>query len=88
MHDKLLISSKVKKTIIYIEKMTDNYPKLENVLKNKILDKSYYLLELVYKANIYKEISYMKEIIVNIRMIEYYVKKVMIKKLLLSKSMR
>ena len=40
MHDKLLIANKIKKTIIYIETMTNNYPKIEYILKNKILDKT------------------------------------------------
>lgn len=82
MHDKLLIANKIKKTIIYIETMTNNYPKTEYILKNKILDKSYILLELVYKANIYKDISFMKEILVNIRMLEFYIKKSYDKKLI------
>ena len=46
--------------------MTENYPKTENVLKNKILDTSYELLKYVYEANIYKEEKYMKMIIVDI----------------------
>ena len=75
MQNKFLISNKVKKTIIYIEKMTENYPKTENVLKNKILDTSYELLKYVYEANIYKEEKYMKMIIVDIRMLEFYIKK-------------
>ena len=61
MHDKLLISIKVKKTIEYIEKVTKNYPKIEYVLKNKILDACYELLELTYKANIYHDKKYMKD---------------------------
>ena len=75
MHDKLLISIKVKKTIEYIEKVANNYPKIEYVLKNKILDACYELLELTYKANIYHDKKYMKEILVKIRIIEYFVKK-------------
>ena len=75
MQDRLLISIKLKKTIEYIEKITVNYPHTENVLKNKIIDTCYKLLELVYKSNIYKDIVYMKEILVQIRMLEYYIKK-------------
>lgn len=86
MQDKFIILNKVKKTIIYIEKMTENYPRTEYILKNNILDKSYNLLELVYKSNIYKEISFMKEIIVNIRMLEYYIKKSYDKKIITIKK--
>lgn len=82
MHDKLLISNKIKKTIIYIEKMLENYPHTENILKNRIIDKSYELLELTYKANIYKESYYMKNIIVDIRMLEFYIKKSLDKKII------
>lgn len=82
MQDKLLISVKIKKTIIYIEKILENYPHSENVLKNKIIDTAYELLELTFKANIYKDLSYMKNIIVNIRMLEFYIKKSLDKKII------
>lgn len=82
MQDRLLIATKVKKTIEYIEKVTNNYPHTEQVLKNKIIDSCYELLRLTYKANIYKEINCMKDILINIRMIEYYTKKSLDKKIL------
>lgn len=82
MRDKLLIATKIKKTIIYIEKMLENYPHTENVLKNKIIDKSYDLLELTYRANIYHETCYMKEVLINIRMLEFYIKKSLDKKII------
>jgi len=74
MQDKLLVATKVKTTIDYIEKVTMNFPNNEYVLKNNIMDTLYKLLELVYKANIHKETFYMKEIIIKIRMLEYYIK--------------
>lgn len=74
MQDKLLIISKIKKSIIYLEKILINFPNTEHILKNNIISSYYDLLELVYKANIHKEIFYMKESIVKIRMIEYYIK--------------
>ena len=74
MQDKLLIVTKVKKTIEYLEKITCNFPNKEYVLKNKIIETSYNILELTYKANIHKEIVYIKDIIVKIRMLEYYIK--------------
>jgi len=74
MQDKLIIVVKVKKTFDYVSKVVVNYPHKELVLKNRILDSFYDLLELVYKANIYKDVNYMKEILVCIRMIEFYIK--------------
>ena len=61
MQDRLLIATKLKKTIEYIEKVTVNYPHAENVLKNKIIDTCYKLLELVYRSNIYKDMFYNKK---------------------------
>ena len=74
MQDKLLIVSKIKKTIAYIDNVLINFPNTEYILKNNIISNFYELLELIYKANIHKDIFFMKESIVKIRMIEYYVK--------------
>lgn len=74
MQDKLLIVTKVKKTIDYINNVLVNYPKSEYIIRNNISDCFYSLLELIYRANIHKDIFYMKESIVKIRMIEYYLK--------------
>jgi hypothetical protein len=82
MQDKLLIATRVKKTIEYIEKVLINYPQSEIILKNKIISSCYDLLELVYRANIFKETIYMKEILVKIRMIEYYIKTSLDKKVM------
>ena len=82
MADKLIIITKIKKTIDYLEKVIKNYPHSEIVLKRKIEETSYDLLELVYKANIHKEITYMKDAVVKIRLIEYYIKKSLEKKII------
>ncbi len=74
MQDKLLIVTKIKKTIDYINNVLVNFPKIEYILRNNISDNFYKLLELVYQANIHKDIFYMKEAVVKIRMIEYYLK--------------
>ena len=71
MQDKLLIVTKIKKTIDYVNNVLVNYPKIEYVLRNNISEGFYSLLELVYKANIHKDIFYMKESIVKIRMMEF-----------------
>jgi len=82
MQDKLLIATKVKKTIEYIEKMVLNYPHTEVILKNKIMDSCYDVLELVYKANVFKDTNYMKELIVKIRMLNYYIEVSLNKKII------
>lgn len=87
MQDKLLISVKIKKTILYLENMVENYPKSEYVLKNNIVEKGYKLLELSYQANVHKNATYMKEIIVNIRMLEFYIKKSFDKKIISYKKL-
>lgn len=74
MQDKLLIVSKIKKTIDYIDKVLINYPKSEYILRNNISDCFYSLLEFIYRANVHKDIFYMKESVVKIRMIGYYLK--------------
>ena len=82
MQDKLLIITKTKKSINYIEKIVKNYPHTETMLKNKLVCSYYDLLELVYKANIYKEINCMKDILVKLRVIEFYIKLSLDKKLI------
>ena len=82
MQDKLLIVSKIKKTISYVDNVLNNFPNTEHILKNNIRSSFYDLLELVYKANIHKDIFFMKESIVKIRMIEYYIKISLEKKLI------
>lgn len=82
MQDKLLIATRVKKTIEYIEKAIYNFPHTEVILKNKIMSNCYDLLELVYKANVHKDKVYMQDLIVKIRMINYFVKVSLDKKLI------
>lgn len=74
MQDKLLIVSKIKKTISYVDNVLINFPNTEHILKNNIISNFYDLLELVYKANIHKDVFFMKESLVKISMIEYYIK--------------
>ena len=56
MQDKLLIVSKIKKTISYVDNVLINFPNTEYILKNNIVSNFYDLLELIYKANIHKDI--------------------------------
>lgn len=71
MYDRLVIATKVKKTIEYIEKTVVNYPHEERELKNRIINTSYDLLDNVYYANLTKDINSMKNIIVKLKMIDY-----------------
>lgn len=82
MQDRLLIVIKIKKTIEYVDKVLINYPKVEYTLKNNIINTFYLLLENIYRSNIYKDTLYMKESIVNIKMIEYYIKVSLDKKII------
>ncbi len=76
MKDKLLIATNVKKTIEYIEKLAVNYPNKENVLKNRLINTMYDMLENVYMANISTEDrkNYIRKVITNIKMVDYYLK--------------
>ena len=74
MQDKLIISIKIKKTIELVRKTTSNYSHEYKFLKDNIMNTFYDLLRLTYKANIYKDIDIMKDIIVDIKMLEYYIK--------------
>ena len=74
MQDKFIIASKIKKTIEYVKKSINNYPHEYVSLKNNIIDSFYYLLKLSYKASVYKDINIMKDIVVEIKMIEYFIK--------------
>lgn len=78
----MLIVVKIKKTIEYVDKVLINYPKVEYTLKNNIINTFYLLLENIYRSNIYKDTLYMKESIVNIKMIEYYIKVSLDKKII------
>ena len=74
MQDKLIISIKIKKTIELVRKTTCNYSHEYKFLKDTIMNTFYDLLKLTYKANIYKDINVKKDMVVDIKMIEYYIK--------------
>ena len=71
-HEKLLIASHSRKTIRYIERNTINFPNQYMVLKNKIIDCSYKILDHVYRANILQDKNEKKEILVCIGMLNLY----------------
>ena len=60
-HEKFLIAKQARKTIRYIERNTMSFPNVYKVLKTRIIDCSYVILENIYRANIFQEIDYKKE---------------------------
>ena len=52
MEDNLIIARNVRKTINYIEKNIYNFPNEYKVLKERIINSCYDILENVYRANV------------------------------------
>ena len=75
MADKFLVLDKIKKTNTYIENTIYNFPHIYTILKNNIL-------ELSYKANLYQDNSTKKELVIKIRILEYYIKQAFDKQLI------
>lgn len=82
----LIIERVARKTIRYIEKNTINFPNNYKVLKDKIINSCYLILENIYRANIFQEINYKKETIVQIQMLNFYLEETLDKKLLTEKK--
>ena len=75
MSDKLLIITKLKKTIEYIDKILDNYPHKYIELKKRLIDSLFDILEYSYMANNNIDRYNNKRIcIVKLEMIDYYLK--------------
>lgn len=77
MHEKLVIVNDIKKTIFYLDKIIVNFPRTEKVLKDKISNTYYEVLELVYFSNlldIKERIVYQKRIISKIKINHFYFK--------------
>lgn len=77
MHEKLAVVNDIKKTIFYLDKIIVNFPRTEKVLKDKISNTYYEVLELIYFSNLLdvkERIVYQKRIISKIKMIDFYFK--------------
>lgn len=85
-HERLLIASSTRKTIRYIEKNVSNFPNKYGVLKNKIIEACYSILENIYRANIFQDIEDKKEIVVNINMLNFYLEEALRKDLISNKK--
>lgn len=82
----LIIERVARKTVRYIEKNTENFPKKYNVLKDKIITSCYSILENIIRANIFQKLEYKKEIVVQIQMLNFYLEEALIKNILTEKK--
>ena len=75
-NDKFVIAKNIKEFIMILDDYLVNYPKRYYELRNKMMNDSYKLLELVYLAN-YKEVEDRKpiqlEALVRINLIDFYI---------------
>lgn len=77
MRDELVLVKDIKKTILYVDKMLINFPRSEKILRDKINNTSFEILELVYFSNlleIHERVVYQKKIISKIKMLDFYFK--------------
>lgn len=77
MKDNLLLVNDMKKTIMYLDKVVQNFPRTEKVLKDKINNTCFEVLELIYFSNlidINERIVYQKKIISKIKVLDFYFK--------------
>ena len=77
MDNNFKILNNSKKTINYINKLLINYPKSYNILKNNIEVNNYQIIELIYyyvvnKDNIRIRDKYLKDLIVKLSMLDFY----------------
>ena len=71
--EKFKVVVEVKKFIEFSDSLLVNYPRSSRVLKDRIENYSYDLLEFVYYANLLKNrVEYQKRIIVMISMLDYF----------------
>ena len=52
-NEKFIIARRVRQTIDYIIKNTENFPNKYTILKNNIIKTSYLMLENIYQDNIF-----------------------------------
>ena len=74
MNDNLLIARSVRKTITYVEKNIYNFPNEYKVLKERIINACYDILENVYRANIDQDIKFKREALVQLKILNFYLK--------------
>lgn len=74
MKDELLIITKIKKTILRLNKIISNFPRNEIVLRDGVKSEMYSLLKNAYLANnsIDDRKMYQSLMLVNIKMVDFY----------------
>lgn len=85
-HENFIIARNARKTIRFIEKNTTNFSNDYKVLKERIINTCYDILENIYRANIFQDISVKKEIVVSIQMLNFYLEEALRKDLLSEKK--
>lgn len=76
MKDSLLIISRIKKTIYYLDKIVDNFPLKEMVIRDNLKRNIFDLLETAYLANTFEGEQreyYQRILIVKIRTLDFYI---------------
>ncbi len=69
-----------------IQKNIYNFPNEYKVLKERIINACYDILENVYRANVAQDINYKREALVQIRMLNFYLKQALDKELITKKK--
>lgn len=85
-HENLIIARQARKTLRFIEKNTENFPNKYFVLKNKIVESCYNILEWIYRANVFQSKEDKKEIIVHVQMLNFYLEEALRKEILSNKK--
>lgn len=85
-HENLIIARQARKTLRFIEKNTENFPNKYYVLKNRIIETCYNILEWIYRANVLQNKEDKKEICVQIQMLNFYLEEALRKEILSNKK--
>ena len=85
-HEKFNIARNARKTLRFIEKNTTNFPNEYKVLKERIINTCYDILENIYRSNIFQDVTLKKEIVVKIQMLNFYLEEALRKDLLSEKK--
>lgn len=85
-HENLIIARVARKTLRFIEKNTENFPNKYYVLKNRIIESCYNILEWIYRANVLQNKEDKKEICVQIQMLNFYLEESLRKEILSNKK--
>ena len=82
-NERFNLAIKVKKFILLIDDIVINYPKKDYVIKDRLLNTCYDLLELIYRANYSNDKeSYKFDILTNISIIDFCLEESLDKKII------